>query len=451
MKDRTDIATSSVPEPNEPRGRLSPALLPIFLIVLVDIFGFTLVIPLLAIYAESSRFKATPFEATLLVSTYAACQLIAGPFLGRLSDRVGRKPVLLVSQLGTMLGFIVMARADSLWMLYAARIIDGVTAGNLTIAQAYISDNTRPEDRAKSFALIGIAFGLGFFLGPAVTGRLVMYGLTAPIYLAASLSFTSILCTLFLLPGGKPSGIGHDSTPAPPGLVGAQPAADVPEAPGGKRLSILDWGTYAQYMRRPALRTLFLQFFCFTFSFSTFIAGFALFAERTFTWAGHPFGPREVGYLFGFTGFLGIILQGGLIGRLVKRYGEASLARAGFAAVFVAQVLLGFIHSIEPLLVVAVLSSFGTGVLRPSITSLITRAVGRHEQGVVLGLNQSINSVAQITAPMLAGYLITKGQLSAWAWVAALGGLAGFVLSRSHARAAERRSEGGLAADARRG
>jgi MFS family permease len=429
-------------------GRISPALLPIFLIVLVDIFGFTLVIPLLSIYAESSRFHATPIEATLLVSTYAGCQLIAGPFLGRLSDRVGRKPVLLVSQLGTMIGFIVMARADSLWMLYAARVIDGVTAGNLTIAQAYISDNTRPEDRAKSFALIGIAFGLGFFLGPAVTGKLSVYSLTAPIYLAAALSFTSILCTLFLLPGGKPSGVGHDATPAPPAAAGEKPVAaapredrDVPEPPGGKRLSILNWGAYAEYVRRPVLTTLFLQFFCFTFSFSTFIAGFALFAERTFTWDGHPFGPREVGYLFGFNGFLGIILQGGLIGRLVKRFGEAGLARAGFASVFVAQTVLGCIHSLPPLIIVSVLSSFGTGVLRPSLTSLITRNVGRHEQGVVLGLNQSINSIAQITAPVLAGFLIMQGQLSLWAWVAALGGLVGFLLSRSAAgRAGETRA-----------
>ncbi len=413
--------------------RISRALLPIFLIVLVDVFGFTLVIPLLAIYAESPAFRATPLQATLLVSTYAVCQLVSGPFLGRLSDRVGRKPVLLVSQLGTLVGFVVMAQAHSLWVLYLARIIDGATAGNLTIAQAYISDNTRPEDRAKSFALIGIAFGLGFFLGPAVTGKLSDYGLTAPIYLAAALSATSILCTVFLLPGGKPAGVGH----VPQGPVGATLVSagvskdDAPAPPGGERLSVFAWGTYVQYVRRPVLTSLFLQFFCFAFGFATFTSCFALFAERRFTWHGHPFGPHEVGYLFGFTGFLGIILQGGLIGRLVKRFGEASLARAGFVAVCVAQGTLGFIHSVPPLLLVAALSSFGTGVLRPTITSLITRNVGRHEQGVVLGLNQSLNSIAQITAPMLGGLLIASGQLSAWAWVGALAALSGFALSRS--------------------
>ncbi len=427
-------------EPDRTGGRLSPALLPIFLIVLVDIFGFTLVIPLLTIYAESSRFRATPLEATLLVSTYALCQLIAGPSLGRLSDQVGRKPILLLTQVGTMTGFLVMARADALWMLYAARAIAGITAGNLTIAQAYISDNTRPEDRARSFAIIGIAFGLGFFIGPATAGKLSEYGLTVPIYAAAMLSCLSILCTLFLLPGGKPSGIGHDLAQAD-GPSGDREAAasDAPEAPGGKRLSVLDWGVYAQYFRRPALALLFSQFLCFTFSFSTFMSGFALFAERTFTWHGHPFGPREVGYLLGFNGLLGIILQGGLMGPLVRRFGEATLARAGFAAVFLAQLLLGLIHTVAPLLLVSVLSSFGTGVLRPTLTSLISRNAGRNEQGVVLGLNQSLNSVGQITAPVLAGILISKSCLTAWAWVAAVAVLIGFVLSRLRVPTAELR------------
>jgi len=140
------------------------SLLPVFLIVLVDVFGMTLVIPLLAIYAET--LGATPLQATLLVSVFAVCMLLSGPLIGWASDHYGRKPLLLISQIGTFIGFVVMARASSLWMLYLARIIDGATAGNLTIAQAYIADNTPPERRAKAFGLIGIAFGAGFFIGP---------------------------------------------------------------------------------------------------------------------------------------------------------------------------------------------------------------------------------------------------------------------------------------------
>src|SRR5262245_9876964 len=257
------------------RSRAFPMLLPIFLIVLVDVFALTLVIPLLAIYAE--HFGATPFEATLLVSIFAVCQLVSGPLQGRISDRVGRKPMLVVSQIGTFIGLLVMGGANSLWMLYLARMIDGATAGNLSLAQAYIADNTAPENRARSFGLIGIAFGLGFFVGPSLTGVLsAQYGLRAPIYLAAVMSATSIACTSLLLRGDK----GH---------VG--PTAD--------RWAAFRPATYTQYFARPQLRNRLFQFLFFMFSFSTFISGFALFAERRFFWQGRPFGPREIGFVFG--------------------------------------------------------------------------------------------------------------------------------------------------------
>src|SRR5262249_14814893 len=377
-------------------------LLPIFLIVLVDIFAFTLVIPLLAIYAE--HLGATPFEATLLVSIFAVCQLISGPLLGRISDRLGRKPMLVVSQIGTFVGLLVMASAGSLWMLYVARVIDGATAGNLSLAQAYISDNTTPENRARSFGLIGIAFGLGFFLGPSVTGYLVQFGLRAPIYAAAGLSLTSILCTLLMLPNQRI----------------ARAAAGPVSGPGGERLALLDWGAYAPYFSRPVLAGLLAQMFLFGFSFTTFTSGFALFAERTFRWNGHPFTPREIGYLFAYAGFLGIILQGGLIGRLVKQFGESSLVAAGFLSMGFGYALLGMIHDVGPLLVVATFVAFGQGVLRPTLTSLITQNAARDEQGVVLGLSTSLMSVAQILAPPLGGWLIGSGHLALWAFVAAV-------------------------------
>ena len=392
------------------------SLLPIFLIVLVDVFGFTLVIPLLSIYAE--HFQATPFEATLLVSSYAVCQLISGPLLGRISDSVGRRPMLLVSQVGTFIGFLVMARANALWVLYLARVIDGSTAGNLSLAQAYISDNTAPENRARSFSMIGIAFGVGFFIGPAVTGYLSNFGLTAPIYCAAGLSMTSILCTLFLLPGGKPPRLANE---------GGELAHERARA----RVAIFQWRLYFEFLKRPVLGGLFAQFVCFIFAFSTFMSGIALFAERRFAWHGHPFGPREIGYLFAYTGALGIVLQAAGVGRLVKRFGEARLVVAGFASMFAGQLLLGLVHGIGPLLVTATLSSLGTGVLRPALTSLVTQNAGRHEQGVVLGVNQSLQSLAQIVAPAASGLLITAGFLPAWAWMSAAAALTGLVLARS--------------------
>jgi MFS family permease len=371
------------------------SLVPVFLIVLVDVFGMTLVLPLLAIYAET--FGATPFQATLLVSVYAACQLVSGPLLGHASDRHGRKLMLVLSQIGTFVGFIILARATTLWVVFVSRVIDGATAGNLSLAQAYIADHTETKDRAKSFGLIGIAFGLGFFIGPTLTGYLSgRYGYTTPIYLAAAMSATSILCTSVLLRGGVQNRHAFD-----------------------QRVNALSWATYTQYFTRPALRARLLQFFFFMLSFSTFIAGFALFAERRFIWAGEPFGPREIGYVFGYVGLLAIILQGGGIGWLVRRFNENTLVRAGFVALLVAYLGLGVTYTISVLLVVSALASLGHGLLRPVLSSLITQHAARHEQGVVLGITQSLMSMASIAAPMAAGVLIQYGLLTEWAWLAA--------------------------------
>jgi MFS family permease len=301
-------------------------------------------------------------------------------------------------------------------------VIDGATAGNLSLAQAFISDNTAHENRAKAFAIIGIAFGVGFFVGPAVTGYLSNYGLEAPIYFAAGLSMTSILFTFFLLPGGKPSGVGH----AGPGPANA-PAAPVVQR--AKRPPIFQWGLYLEYVKRPTLAPLFAQFVCFIFAFSTFMSGIALFAERRFHWNGHPFGPREIGYLFAYTGALGIVLQAAGVGRLVKKFGEARLVMVGFAAMLVSQFFLGLVHDIAPLLVVASFSSIGIGLLRPALTSLISQSAGRHEQGAVLGVNQSLQSIAQILAPAAGGVLITAGLLSEWAWLSAAAALIGLALT----------------------
>jgi MFS family permease len=391
------------PAPEQPRP---VSLLPVFLIVLVDVFGMTLVIPLLAIYAES--FHATALQATMLVSVYAACQLVSGPVIGHVSDRVGRKPMLLISQVGTFIGFIVMAKARALWMLYVARVLDGATAGNLSLAQAYISDHTEPSQRAKSFGLIGIAFGVGFFIGPSLTGYLsAKYGMTTPIYLAAVMSAISILCTATLLKGGPQSHHAFDD-----------------------REAALRWRTYAKYFGRPGLRERLLQFLFFITSFSLFISGFALFAERRFTYQGHPFGPREIGYVFGYVGLLGIILQGGLIGRLVKRFGEAALVAAGFVALVIGYFGLGIASSFALLMVAGTLAAFGNGVIRPALTSLITQQAGRQEQGVVLGITQSLMSMASVVAPIVGGLLIERQMLKEWAWAAAGLAAVGVALSR---------------------
>jgi MFS family permease len=389
---------------------------------MVDILGLTIMLPLLPFYAE--HFGASPGVVGLLVSAYALCQLLAGPVLGQISDHLGRKPVLLVSQVGTCIGFLVLAWAPNLFFVFLARIIDGLTAGNLSVAQAYIADVTAPKERARAFAVIGIAFGIGFLVGPGVSGYLsAHYGYHLPILCAAALSLSSILGTTFLLPA------------RPPLPEGAEPG-DAPAAPGGRRLRLLDWGAYAAYFRKPVLGGLLAEFFLFTFAFATFTAGFALFAERRFTWNGVPFGPKQVGYVFTYSGFLGILVQSAMRqGALVRKLGEVRLVTLGFLSAAAGYALLGFSFGIGLLLVAASFASFGNGVLRPALTSLITQQVSRSEQGVVLGLNQSLLSVAQIVGPAIAGALIDRGLLTWWALWAALITAAALVLNRRARRA----------------
>lgn len=389
----------------EPRKR-SP-LLPMFLIVLVDVLGFTIVIPLLAYYAEA--FGASPLIATLLVSVYAVCSLISTPIIGKLSDQYGRKPLLMYSQAGTCVGFLVLALSGSLWMVFLGRILPGLSAGNLSIAQAYISDHTKPENRAKAFGVIGVAFGIGFLFGPALGGWLGDYVLDVSFHcevsflVAAGLSLLSILCTYMLLPKAE--------KPEETEVVGqANPG------PGGRRPSAFDWRIYAEYFGRPALRSLYLQFFLFSFSFSLFFSGFALFAKHNdnLNW-----GHREVGWLFAYSGFLGILLQGGLLGRLVKKYGELKLTIASFICAAIAYAVVACAKDWRWIYVGATISTFGQGVLRPVLTSRITQAVGRHEQGVAIGISGSLGSVAMAISPPVGGLMLDNHNVLAWGLIPA--------------------------------
>lgn len=393
-----------------PARRSASPLLPIFLVVAVDVLGMTLILPLLPFYTE--RLGASPTVVGALISVYALCQLVAGPYLGRLSDRIGRRPVLLVSQIGTFIGFIVLAMANQVWLIFLSRMIDGGTAGNLTIAQAYISDVTAPENRAKSFAIIGIAFGFGFMVGPGISGYLASFNYVYPIIAAAALSATSIICTYFLLPRHEPA---HEPDLGSPG-------------PGGRRLALIEWGAYTKFFVDPKIRRLLLQWFLFAFSFSTFISEFALFAERRYSWHGRPFGVQEVGYVFAFTGFLGIIMQGGMVGRMVKWFGERKVVRIGFLTSAIGYAAMGFTYRLGGLLGVMAFSSLGGSGLRPALTSIITQQADRREQGVVIGLTQSLTSIAQITAPLIAGEMITLHWLTLWAiWAGLIAFLALFV------------------------
>ena len=399
---------------------LRSPLLPIFLTVFVDVLGLTLMLPLLPFYTE--HFGGSPTTVGLLIASYAFCQLLSGPVLGRLSDRVGRKPVLLVSQMGTCAAFLIIGFSSTLWMLFVGRIIDGLTAGNLSIAQAYISDVTRPENRTRAFALIGIAFGSGFLIGPAISGMMAhRFGYASPAFAAAGLSLLSILLTATLLPRNPiraqdEGAAAHHDAPVDEAAVsvGGRP----PPPPTASRSL-----AFGKFFKRPGARRRLTEFFAFTLSFSILISGLALFLERRF-----GFNVENTGYIYAFSGLIGGFVQGGIIGRLVKRLGDARLALLGFVTMAIGYCLLGLAYRIPVLLVLVAISGFGVAVTRPALTTLLTRSVSRDEQGAALGVSQSLSSIGQIVGAFVATSLIQNGWLGTYGLAAGSVALVGVLL-----------------------
>ena len=371
----------------------------LFLIVFVDLVGFGLVIPLLPFYAV--RFGASPQQVTLLLATYSLFQLFAAPLWGALSDRIGRRPVLMTSMAASALAYLWMGSATELWMLFAARALAGACAGNIAAAQAYIADVTTPENRAKGMGLIGAAFGLGFIFGPALGGFLAgndpaTANLEAPAWVAAGLSLVALGGVLFLLR--------ENLTPEQRGSAQRR----------GRIGAIL--GT----LRRPVLSRLILIFFLVILAFAGMESTFALWAMRQFRW-----GPEQVGYVFAYVGVLSAIMQGGLIGRLTRSFGEERLLLCGLALIGLGLLVLPFARDV-PLLAVAVSGlALGMGLTQPSLNSLISRRAGRAEQGEVLGVSQSVGSLSRVIGPALAGLLFADlGRNSSFLFGAVLIGAA---------------------------
>ncbi len=354
----------------------------LFLIVFVDLVGFGVVIPLLPYYAL--RFDASPVAVTMLMACYSLAQFVAAPMLGRLSDRVGRRPVLLVSLACSIAAYLWLGFAGALWMLFAARLLAGAGAGNIAAAQAYIADVTPPEGRAKGMGMIGAAFGLGFTVGPAIGGVIAGANPTAadlahPAFLAAGLSAVALALTAVRLKESLP--------------------ADRRIEPRLGRLTLA-----REALSRPVLGQLILVLFVTVCAFAGMETTFALWANRSFGW-----GPEQVGWIFFYVGLLLAGLQGGLIGRLSRRFGEARLVTAGAAIIGLGQLGLALAGSLWMVLVVTGLLAIGMGLLNPSVSSLVSRAAGAGEHGGIMGVSQSASSLARILGPAIAGVAFTLG------------------------------------------
>lgn len=375
----------------------------LFLIILVDLIGFGLVIPLLPFYAL--RFAASPQQVTALLAIYSLMQLFAAPFWGRLSDRIGRRPVLMVSMAASVAAYFWIGSAGELWMLFAARALAGACAGNIAAAQAYIADITKPEDRAKGMGLIGAAFGLGFIIGPALGGVLAgnnpaTADVETPAWVAAGLSFFAFCGVVMLL---------RESFPA-----------DQRGRRGPTRNRLL---AILEVLGRPVLSRLILIFFLVILAFAGMESTFALWAIGQFGW-----GPRQVGYVFSYVGFVSATLQGGLIGRLTGAFGEERLLLCGLALIGAGLLVLPFSQGLAVLALAVTALALGMGLMQPSLTSLISRRAGREEQGEVMGVSQSVGSLSRVLGPAAAGFFFGEfGRDAAFFWGAVLVAAALFV------------------------
>lgn len=392
-------------------------LLTVFLIVFVDLLGFGLILPLLPYYADA--FGASPTLVGLLTASYAAAQMIGAPLLGRLSDRHGRRPVLLVSIAGTVVGFLLLGFAEplgvvlsgflpaglvgvnaiTLGILFASRILDGLTGGNISVAQAYITDITDEENRARGLGLIGAAFGLGFIVGPAAGGALSAGGRYAvPAFVAAGIATLNWLAVLIWLPESLTN----------------ERRAQIARQPTGNVLSPAElW----RALRRPRFGPLLQVRLVYGLAFATFTGVFALYTQYQL-----ELSSDQTGYILAYVGVLAVLVQGVAIGRLTARFSENRLIFAAVALLAVSLLAWAFAPSVPVLLVVLAPLSAASGVLNTVINSAITKSVYPEEVGGALGMAASVESLTRVIGPSAGGVLL--GVLGTWA-----PGVAGAVLT----------------------
>jgi DHA1 family tetracycline resistance protein-like MFS transporter len=355
-------------------------LILIFIFVFLDLLGYSLILPLLPFYA--SDFGATLALVGLLGTVNGLGQLIAAPIIGRLSDRYGRRPLLILSIAGTVVGFLLLGFAKSLWMIFLSRAVDGLLGGNTALARAYITDITEPKDRAKSLGLIGAAFGLGFIIGPVMGGFFSQFGLNVPALMAASLSILSLLAVIIWLPESLP----------------AEERQQLKTNPH----TVFNLANLVDELRRPCVGPLLLIRLFYSFAFTLFQSNFSLYAKEVL-----GLDVRNTGLVLTYVGLLSVIVQGLAISRLTKVYKERNLIVTSIVMLAVSLLIWGFTRNIWLLLIILAPIALGAGILNTLLTSQLTKSVYKEDVGGTLGLANSMQTVAQIVTPGAGGLLLT--------------------------------------------
>ncbi len=355
------------------------ALIFILITVFIDMLGLGILIPVIPFVVR--QFSESAFTVGLLSMSFALFQFFAAPILGRLSDRYGRRPLLLVSLFGSAIGYVLFGLAHSLAMLFTARMVDGISGGNISIAQAYIADVTEPKDRSRNFGLVGAVFALGFIIGPAIGGALSHYwGLAAPALFAAALAFGNTLLGFFVLPETRP-------------------AAKRTRAPMTFR-SLNPIGSVMRGMQDQHLGPVFLAIFAFNVAFSGLQSNFSLFTLARFGW-----GPQENAVLFSAIGISGALTQGLIMRRVVKVFRDQSIATAGLLIQSAAYMCIAFARAPWMIFLWSSAMALGVGITTPTLSGIVSTSVSDQEQGMMLGTVQSVSALTRIVGPLWAGFV----------------------------------------------
>ncbi len=350
---------------------MSPLVI-IFVTVFIDLLGFGIIIPLLPFYAQS--FGASAFTIGLLGTSFSLMQFVFSPIWGRWSDRIGRRPIILLGLMGSCLSYLTLALATSLSLVFVARIVGGIAGANIPTAQAYIADVTTPENRARGMGLVGAAFGLGFIFGPAIGGLLSRISPEAPMWCASALCLVNFVAASIFLPESRHA--------------------------AHRREGLTRAAAFRRALLKPQLMLLLALYFIVTAAFSGFETTFALFSERRF-----GFTAATIGFVFAFIGVVLALVQGVLVGKVVKRLGEARLIPIAIFAVALGLGLVPYAWSVPSLLVVLGVLAAGMGFNNPSLSSMVSRLSDPNDQGGILGLASSLASLGRVVGPAWGGYL----------------------------------------------